>query len=204
MTRPAQRGAPPRAPAPPPPAATLADEATQEMLRPLETASAQAFEQMLLAKWNAAELSVRRVPMPPQIKQVAYIWIREQNSEDEVTAATWADQLAKPAQRKLPRLLTQLEQRESKRLAICAIWRRGSPAPEETNVNAALPLLEIDKWSTKFWAILELHYMDFNGIPNDEVLKSLAEAVTLGAPLPPKPPTATGPGREEEDPADAE
>lgn len=195
MTRVPTR-APMRAPAPPgPPPATLADQATQELLRPLPTASGAAFESMLLAKYRDRDLQVRRVPIPDAIKQVSYVWIREQDSNDEVTAATWADSIMTAVQRRSSRLINQIEQREAKRLSICAIWRRGHAAPEE--VNGEIPLMEINKWSTKFWGVLEIHYMDLNGIPAEDVQKSLEGAVILGAPPPPEP-SASGPREEGE------
>jgi hypothetical protein len=193
------RGAPPRAPAPPaPPAVTPPpDQAgTMDQLRPLPTAAGVAFEQMLLAKYGALDLQVRRIPMPASVKQVEYVWIRETNSNDEVMAATWADAVIKPVERRNPRAVNKIEEREARRLSICAVWRRGQPAPEE--VNGATPFLEINTWSTKFWAALEFHYLELNGLSPDDILKSLAGAVILGAPLPPNPNgESNGPGEEE-------
>jgi hypothetical protein len=122
--------------------------------------------------------------------QASHVWLREQDSDDELQAATFADAIMTTVQRRSPRLSNQIEQREARRLSICAIWRRGAPAPEE--VDHAVPFVEINGWSAKFWAAIEMHFLDLNGVPMEELQKSLEGAVILGAPLPPNPNQAEG------------
>lgn len=148
-----------------------------------------AFEEMLRASFP--DKRVRRCPMPDGVAQVAVIWIRELDSDDELQAAELADLFATDTQRRKPRLMMQLEQREAKRVSICAIQRRGQ-APEL--ITHGVPFVEINKWPQGFWAALELHYLDLNGLPPEELGKSLAGAAVLGATLPP-PPIPPSPGK---------
>jgi len=143
----------------------------------------QAFEAHLLETWGEEGKRVKRVLMPTKpALPVKLVWLRSMDSDDEIEAATMADLLASPVQKQSNATMTRIERREARRLTICGWWLTGAAGP--VDVDHAVPLVEINKWPPQFWAALEIHFLDLNGLPSEELQNSIVGSVILGAPMP--------------------
>lgn len=141
---------------------------------------------------------IMRFVMPPRIRAVREIFIRELTSRDEIEAAILTDALMSDVERKSIKLTIEAERRECVRLAIVGIGRAvaGGVVYEHANQDG-IPFAAPNAWNLATWAALGTFFGEVNGIPSDEIAEGLKGAQTVGAFAPPTSgtPASADPGR---------
>lgn len=156
---------------------------TQRAMRPPEL---EAFSLELLQRFPGRK--VKRFVMPRAVEECREIFLVEMRSREQVRAAAMADASMTMEERRSYKLTNDAEERESVRLTLIGLGRGpvGGPVDyEHTNTNEAMPLLEINDWSTKAWAALVAYFNAMNGLPASEIAEGIVGAEVVGAFAPP-------------------
>ena len=129
----------------------------------------------------AGGLEVKVFPASRGVRDFVALAMRESTNEDQIDAAIATDAILSPDQKESVRILIQRERFECTKLSIVAIcdadgWRI---------VDHTVPFTEPNDWSQKATYLVQVWFQDLNGVDDADAKKTLAEAVTIGAPTPP-------------------
>lgn len=132
------------------------------------------------------DLVIRRFVMPPGIRDIREVFIRELDSKDEIEAAIMCDSLMSAIEKASYKLTMEAERRESLRISIVGVGRgqRGGVTYEHTN-DGGVPYGAPNNWSLKTWACLHRYFAEVNGVPTSEINEGIEGALTVGAFAPP-------------------
>jgi len=139
------------------------------------------------------ERVIKRFAMPKSVRQLdaerrecREVFILEITSRDEIEAAMMADAMMSPVERQSYKLTQEAERREAIRLSIVGVGKLVGDDIMYSHTNAdGIPLGEINGWSIKAWAALQLYFGQLNGVPDTELAEGLLGAQTVGAFEPP-------------------
>lgn len=132
------------------------------------------------------DLMIKRFVMPPSVRAVREVFIRELLGKDEIEAALMADALMSDIERRSMKLSMEAERRESIRIAIVGIGRGATGAVEYEHTNTGgVPFAAPNKWNLGVWACLHNYFAETNGVPSSEIAEGIKGAQTVGAFAPP-------------------
>ena len=126
---------------------------------------------------------IARFDFPPEISEARAVYLFEMKAKDELAAAEMADATMTDVERKSAHRALEAERREAIRLSIVGliVEDENTGALQRRHIDQSAPLMEIDDWSSKAWAALRTFFGDLNGIPVEELGKSVAGVRKLGA-----------------------
>jgi hypothetical protein len=139
-----------------------------------------------VASGGAGEVKV--YPASRGVRDFVALAMRESTNEDQIDAAIATDAILSPDQKESIRLVIQRERFECAKLSIVALC----DADGWQIVDHSIPFAAPNHWSQKAMYLLQVWYQDLNGVDDDDAKKTLAEAVTIGAPTPPSRSPAAG------------
>lgn len=140
-----------------------------------------AFEAEIMKRYPGRRIT--RFDFPSGMDEALAVYLFEMKAKDELAAAEMADATMSDTERKSMNRALEAERREAIRLSIVGLVEAdpASGAIRRRHVDQAVPLMEIDEWSSKAWAALRTYFGDLNGLPVEELGNAVRGARKLGA-----------------------